>query len=652
MSCPIDENVLNQLKGEQSELLDKIDELRTIGVGGLVELPQIVVCGNQSSGKSSVLEAISRVRFPAKSSVCTRFATEIVLRRHPFNRVKVSIEPGKSRKDTTEREKLCAFTSESFSSGEDLPSLIESAKECMGLSNTDSLASNSGFSDDVLKVEISGPDRPELTLVDLPGLYYSTSSDQGEPGMRIVQSLTESYMKSSRAIILAVISARNDYHIQKVVNMAQEFDPKYERVLGIVTQPDVPDAGSDDEDYYLQLIRNEKVQLQLGWHVLRNRSFETMNISDDARDVQEKEFFNKGRWASLPRDQVGIENLRHRLSTILLSHIRRNLPDLIGDIQDKILRNEQALAKMGTFRTSVQEQRRFLVEISSRFARITNQALNGSYVDDFFGGYKNYTANAEEFPFRRLRAIVRELNECFAHAMSIRGNRRMIQSSSTPTLNIPEEISQPYMDGWTPQYIMRESLKREIKEQARESRGIELPGTPNQLLVGSLFRDQCEPWKGIAEAHLLSVWSSVEYFIQLVLKYLIDDHTRGSLMRHLISPKLEKMKEKLMAKLEELVSYYNRGHPLPVGDSYLSKMQESRQKRQLAALAQTIGLENDAVSSLNSEQAANKVVSSSDEFGAEEIIDQMQAYYDVSYGRIILNGRCAVLTCSMFRQRS
>lgn len=191
MSCPIDEKVLNQLKGEQSELLDKIDELRTIGVGGLVELPQIVVCGNQSSGKSSVLEAISRVRFPAKSSVCTRFATEIVLRRHPFNRVNVSIEPGKSRKDTTEREKLCAFTSESFP-------LVESAKECMGLSNTDSLASNSGFSDDVLKVEISGPDRPELTLVDLPGLYYSTSSDQGEPGMRIVQSYRELYEKLSR----------------------------------------------------------------------------------------------------------------------------------------------------------------------------------------------------------------------------------------------------------------------------------------------------------------------------------------------------------------------------------------------------------------------------------------------------------------------
>jgi GTP1/Obg family GTP-binding protein len=66
-----EDEALSQLQHEQSKLLDTIDELRTIGVAGLVELPQLIVCGNQSSGKSSVLEAISRVRFPAKSNVCT-----------------------------------------------------------------------------------------------------------------------------------------------------------------------------------------------------------------------------------------------------------------------------------------------------------------------------------------------------------------------------------------------------------------------------------------------------------------------------------------------------------------------------------------------------------------------------------------------------
>ncbi|KAF4763328.1 hypothetical protein HAV15_000792 [Penicillium sp. str.  len=571
MSSPLDEQAMSQLQTQQSELLDKIDELRAIGVGGLVELPQIIVCGNQSSGKSSVLEAISRVRFPPKSNICTRFAT----------------------KEEQEQQKLRAFNSESFSSSGDLPTLIENAKECMGLSSTD--PSSTGFSDDVLKVEISGPDKPELTLVDLPGLYYSSSNEQNEQGMEIAQSLTEKYMKSSRSIILAVISARADYHIQ---NVAQSFDPKYER-----------------------FIKNEKVKLQLGWHVLRNRSFETRSISDDARDAQEEEFFEKGRWASLPRDQVGIESLRHRLSKILLGHVRRNLPGLIADIEERISSNEQTLAKMGAPRTTLQEQRHFLVDISSRFARITNQALNGSYVDGFFGGFKDHTATTEESPFRRLRAIIRELNECFAEAMSIRGNWRIIQFPGQPTLveDVEQERSKPYMDNWTPQYISQESLVDEIKEQARQSRGIELP---------------------VAKSHLLNTWSSVEYFIQLVLKNLTDDHTRPLLMRHLIGPEMEKMKESLLAKLSELTSYFKRGHPLPVGTSFLSKIQESRKNRQVSALKRNLCLPGSHLPTgedtrntfdvCDLERARSQLQSSSDQFAAAEIIDQMQAYYETA----------------------
>ncbi|KAJ5181073.1 Dynamin [Penicillium cf. griseofulvum] len=639
MSSPLDEHAMNQLQSQQSELLDKIDELRAIGVGGLVELPQIIVCGNQSSGKSSVLEAISRVRFPSKSNICTRFAIEIVLRRSPHEKIKVSIEPGDSRKDEQEQQNLRAFTSESFSSSEDLPTLVEYAKECMGLSSTD--PSSTGFSDDVLKVEISGPEKPELTLVDLPGLYYSSSSEQNAQGMEIVQRLTEKYMKSSRSIILAVISARADYHIQKVLNIAQSFDPKYERVLGIVTQPDIPEAGSEEQETYVQFIKNEKVKLQLGWHVLRNRSFETRNISDDARDVQEKEFFERGRWASLPRDQVGIESLRHRLSKVLLGHVYRNLPGLIADIQERIARNEQALAKMGAPRTTLQEQRHFLVDISSRFARITNQALNGSYVDEFFGGFEDHTATTEEAPFRRLRAIIRELNECFAEAMSIRGNRRIIQFLGQPSSvkDVEQERSKPYMDDWTPLYITQESIVDEIKEQARQSRGIELPGSANQLLVGSLFRDQSQPWEAIAKSHLLNTWDSVEYFIQLVLKNLTDDHTRPLLMRHLIGPKMEKMKESLLEKLSELTSYHKRGHPLPVGKSFLSKVQESRKNRQISALKtslQSVSYPSTGENTRNTfdvrdlERATSQLELSSDQFAAAEIIDQMQAYYETA----------------------
>ncbi|KOC13674.1 dynamin family protein [Aspergillus flavus AF70] len=635
MSPSREEQALHQLQSQQSKLLDKIDELRAIGVGGLVELPQVIVCGNQSSGKSSVLEAISRVRFPAKSNVCTRFATEVILRRSPQPKIKVSIEPGESRTNEAERQKLREFAPQAFSSDRDLPKLIEQAKECMGISNEDT--ANSGFSDDVLKVAISGPDKPELTLVDLPGLYYSTSRDKGAKGIEIVRGLTEKYMKNTRTIILAVISAKTDYHLQEVLNMAERFDSKRERTLGIITQPDILKADSEEEGNYLQFMRNERIHLRLGWHALRNRSFETHDISDDARDEREKIFFEQGRWASLSRDCVGVESLRRRLSSVLLQHVRRNLPSLIADIQDQIADRQRRLAKLGPARSTLQQQRGFLLDISSSFERITSQALNGMYADEFFGEFGDDTQDPQDF--RRLRAVIRELNECFADAMNARGSRRIVRELLSNFYDLDQEKKKMYMEDWSPEYITREALEKEIGEQARKNRGIELPGSANQLLVGNLFRDQSKPWEGIARLHLLNTWESVKYFVYLLLRHLTDEPTYTLLVGTVLAPQLERMKDGLLNKLGELTAYTKRGHPLPIGKSFLSKIQVARTNRQIAALRKGLGLSRpffvlkDGSQSFDAddlERAASELRSSSDQFAAAEIIDQMQAYYDTS----------------------
>ena len=76
---------------EQIKLLDVIDALRAEGLGEYTALPQLIVCGDQSSGKSSVLEAISGVPFPRKDTLCTRFATEVILRRATNEFITVSL---------------------------------------------------------------------------------------------------------------------------------------------------------------------------------------------------------------------------------------------------------------------------------------------------------------------------------------------------------------------------------------------------------------------------------------------------------------------------------------------------------------------------------------------------------------------------------
>ena len=83
---------LHQLESsDQHHLLDEIDKLRSQGISHYVALPQLIVCGDQSSGKSSVLEAISGISFPTKDNLCTRFATEVILRKAPTINIAVAI---------------------------------------------------------------------------------------------------------------------------------------------------------------------------------------------------------------------------------------------------------------------------------------------------------------------------------------------------------------------------------------------------------------------------------------------------------------------------------------------------------------------------------------------------------------------------------
>lgn len=68
------------LNEEHRQLLDVTDRLWCLRLSQ-IKLPQLVVCGDQSSGKSSVLQSISGVNFPVNDGTCTRFATKVVLRR-------------------------------------------------------------------------------------------------------------------------------------------------------------------------------------------------------------------------------------------------------------------------------------------------------------------------------------------------------------------------------------------------------------------------------------------------------------------------------------------------------------------------------------------------------------------------------------------
>jgi hypothetical protein len=135
------------LKGLQSSAslkrLSLISNLRSRGVGDHIDLPQLVVSGDQSTGKSSVLEGITGVPFPRQDGLCTRFATEITMEHTDAGdtetEIIASIIPSDHR-DEALKEELRAFTRQLHDFRE-LSTVIEAAGELMGLKGYGSVQS-------------------------------------------------------------------------------------------------------------------------------------------------------------------------------------------------------------------------------------------------------------------------------------------------------------------------------------------------------------------------------------------------------------------------------------------------------------------------------------------------------------------------------
>ena len=431
---------------DQKRLLDTIDALRDYDVGSFTDLPQLIVCGIQSAGKSSVLEAISGVPFPRDVSTCTRFATEVALRRDPVTSVTVSILP--HDREGKERDKLLQFK-HVLNSYDEFPSLVTKASEAMGLSDP---GRKKRFSKDRLKVEVTGPTQPQLTLVDLPGLIASSDDED----MQLVEGLVEDYMRNSRAIILAVVKASTDAENQSVLRLAKKLDKNGRRTMGILTKPDLLENMPRKEADWRAVTRNERFTFELGWHILRNvdsgraGSNREERLSD--RDRIEAEYFATSNFKAEPSRKlgVGIVALRERLSKELFQQIKKHLPTLIKDIKVGLEQAKEEISKLGGARVNEAQQRDFLMNLSKDFTYLCRDAIRGVYDDKFF----------KTMPNSKLCADILNAHEQFARDVDDRGK----------AWKIVKDEDEDEENGC----IARDTMTERIRGLLDENRGIEV----------------------------------------------------------------------------------------------------------------------------------------------------------------------------------
>ena len=397
---------ISQLQSrDQATLLGAIDRLRREHIDADISIPQMVVCGDQSSGKSSVLEAIAGVPFPIGASTTTRFATEVILRQS--NREDISVKFIASPDRTAEQKRNIENFQPSFtvSGPQDFGRLIEEAGKHLR-----SVEPENKFWKDWLRAEVSGPRQPHLTLVDLPGIIQNESPPNAAPGdKQKIKELVQEYLRNPRTIVLAVVDAQNNLENQEIVGLARET--AIDRTLGIITKPDRLDGGSDLQKDAIRIARNESLRLSLGWHVLRNLPHEQDDRSPATRDGIERNFFETSEWAQLSSRDVGIDNLRKKLSEQLFKRIATDLPALIDEMTQKVEQCKTTLERLGPARATVKDQREYLSKLLGKLQRLIENALEGDYDKEesktFFDGSRE----------KNIRYGIRADTEAFADRM-------------------------------------------------------------------------------------------------------------------------------------------------------------------------------------------------------------------------------------------
>lgn len=603
---------------EQRRVLDTVAKIRKCGLEGDLSLPQLVVCGDQSAGKSSVLEALTEIPFPRNDNLCTRFATEIILRRAVVDSLTIKVIPDSDR-PTSEKAAIKNFQ-RSITNFDELPDVMEAAMEVMGISGSGSdNEARAAFAKDVLSIEIEGPTRPQLTVVDIPGLIATATKGVTDDDVDLVAEITHDYISKPRTICLAVVSAATDYANQKILKKVREVDPEGNRTVGIITKPDRIE-GSGSKQAFLELAQNQDIYFKLGWHVLKNRSAAERDCTLGERKRSEAKWFREDVFKVLPLSCVGIDSLRKRLSVLLFEHVKRELPHLRAEL-DKALQDAQAqLDVMGSGRSTAAECKDYLTQLFIAHQEVCKAAVNGHYEGIYF---QTATAPAHVDPsdlhlpeLRRTRAIVQHLNTEFTNHLRENGHQYHIDmSKDTP---LPKYMTfPPHQQPSTtnkPIRLTKSEALYWVRSLLIGSRGKELGGNFNPLLIGELFWAQCSKWKNFATDHLENVADVCSSFLRSLLEDTCPKDVQDRVWE-CIRDELKKRKaaadEELKKIMTDLASY-----PINYNHYYTDTINKRRQERQKEVLTKCI----EAASTRNAVESFDGTVANTTNIDTEQVI--------------------------------
>ena len=303
---------MDKLIDINNKLQDVLAGLDRNQVGNTIDLPQIVVIGTQSAGKSSVLESfVGREFLPRGSGIVTRrplilrlvhvlkstvngdyaiFGHRPNVKYTDFNAVRKEIE------DETDR----------------------------------TTGRNKRISPEPIYLTVYSPNVVDLTLVDLPGIARIPVGDQPQDIERQIKAMIMEFIRPANSIILAVTAANVDIATSDSIQLAKHVDPEGTRTIGVLTKLDLMDKGTDAYD----TLTGRFLPLRLGYVGVVCRGQKALNTAQSVADAvaAENNFFRSHPRYRAIADRCGTQYLSRKLNEILVAHIKANVPRIRSNI--------------------------------------------------------------------------------------------------------------------------------------------------------------------------------------------------------------------------------------------------------------------------------------------------------------------------------
>ncbi|KAH9084930.1 hypothetical protein Ae201684P_002162 [Aphanomyces euteiches] len=314
-----------------------------------INLPQIVVVGSQSSGKSSVLENIVGKDFlPRGSGIVTR--RPLVLQLYNTD--------GGVTKDE-EWGEFNHLPNQKFHDFKKIREEIEKETDRM-------TGKNKGISNKPITLKVFSPFVLNLTLVDLPGP-----------------------------------SANTDLANSDSLKMARAIDPEGQRTIGVLTKLDLMDDGTDA----MEMLQGRVIPLKKGYVGIVNRSQADINNGVGIRDsvAKEQTFFKSHPAYRGIASRMGTQYLSKSLNTILMHHIRDCLPDIKSRISSMLNELDLEMDGMGNPTDSMSKTAlgATLLQLISHFS--------SSFINSLDGRQPNANDMTELYGGARISYIFNEL---------------------------------------------------------------------------------------------------------------------------------------------------------------------------------------------------------------------------------------------------